>query len=146
MVELEYVGDISFETVRRVKKNELKPWKVKGWIIAPLQSSDFVAHMEQILDVYKYAYNQAYPVICMDESPKQLIKETPVALQIKPGSERKEDYEYQRCGVVNIFITLLRICFAHGMSLEKIKDFLGHSSLESTQIYTHLINENDELV
>lgn len=102
--------------------------------------------MEQILDVYKYAYNQAYPVICMDESPKQLIKETPVALQIKPGSERKEDYEYQRCGVVNIFITLLRICFAHGMSLEKIKDFLGHSSLESTQIYTHLINENDELV
>lgn len=35
---------------------------------------------------------------------------------------------------------------AHGMSLEKIKDFLGHSSLESTQIYTHLINEENEQV
>lgn len=69
-----------------------------------MQSSDFVAHMEQVLDVYKDAYNQAYPVICMDESPKQLIKETRVALEIKPGSERKEDYEYERCGVANIFI------------------------------------------
>lgn len=60
--------------------------------------------MEQVLDVYKDAYNSAYPVICMDESPKQLIKETRVALEIKPGSERKEDYEYERCGVANIFI------------------------------------------
>jgi hypothetical protein len=40
----------------------------------------------------------------MDESQKQLIKETRVALEIKPGSERKEDYEYERCGVANIFI------------------------------------------
>jgi transposase len=60
--------------------------------------------MEQVLDVYKDAYSEAYPVICMDESPKQLIKETRVALEIKPGSERKEDYEYERCGVANIFI------------------------------------------
>ena len=69
-----------------------------------MQSSDFVAHMEQVLGVYKDAYNEAYPIICMDESPKQLIKETRVALEIKPGSERKEDYEYERCGVANIFI------------------------------------------
>lgn len=60
--------------------------------------------MEQVLDVYKDAYNQAYPVVCMDESPKQLIKETRVPIEIKPGSERKEDYEYERCGVANIFM------------------------------------------
>lgn len=72
------------------------PWKVKGWIIGPLVNSNSVAHMEQVLDVYKDAYNQEYPVVCMDESPKQLIKETRVPIEIKPGSERKEDYE--RCG------------------------------------------------
>lgn len=60
--------------------------------------------MEQVLDVYKDAYNEACPVVCMDESPKQLIKETRVPIEIKPGSERKEDYEYERCGVANIFM------------------------------------------
>lgn len=60
--------------------------------------------MEQVLDVYKDAYNEAYPVVCMDESPKQLIKQTRFPIEIKPGFERKEDYEYERCGVANIFI------------------------------------------
>ena len=60
--------------------------------------------MEQVLDVYKDAYNKAYPVVCMDESPKQLIKETRIPIEIKPGSEKKEDYEYERCGVANIFM------------------------------------------
>lgn len=60
--------------------------------------------MEQVLDVYKDAYNAAYPVVCMDESPKQLIKETRVPIEIKQGAERKEDYEYERCGVANIFM------------------------------------------
>lgn len=69
-----------------------------------MENSDFVAHMEQVLDVYKDAYNAAYPVVCMDESPKQLIKETRVPIKIKPGSERKEDFEYERCGVANIFM------------------------------------------
>jgi len=40
----------------------------------------------------------------MDESPKQLIKETRIPIQMKPGAERKEDYEYERCGVCNIFM------------------------------------------
>ncbi len=69
-----------------------------------MENSDFVAHMEQVLDVYKDAYNEAYPVVCMDESPKQLIKEIRVPIEIKPGFERKEDYEYERCGVANIFM------------------------------------------
>ena len=56
------------------------------------------------MDVYKDAYNAAYPVVCMDESPKQLIKETRVPIKMKPGSKRKEDYEYERCGVANIFM------------------------------------------
>lgn len=69
-----------------------------------MESSDFVAHMELVLDVYKIAYSEAFPVICMDESPKQLIKESRTAIERKPGHDAKEDYEYERCGVVNIFM------------------------------------------
>ncbi len=75
-----------------------------GWIIPPLQNSQFVASMEQVLDVYKRRYNAAFPVICMDESPKQLIKETRVPVPMKPGQEARQDFEYERCGVANIFL------------------------------------------
>lgn len=60
--------------------------------------------MEQVLDVYKRPYSKENPLICMDESPKQLIKETRIPIEMKSGSERKEDYEYERCGVCNIFM------------------------------------------
>jgi hypothetical protein len=69
-----------------------------------LESGDFVAHMEMVLDVYKIPYNEAIPVVCMDESPKQLIKETRSPIERKPGSDAKEDFEYERCGVANIFM------------------------------------------
>jgi transposase len=60
--------------------------------------------MELILDIYKRPYSETNPIICMDESPKQLIKETRLPINMKPGKERKEDYEYARCGVCNIFM------------------------------------------
>jgi hypothetical protein len=60
--------------------------------------------MEQVLDIYKKPYNKQLPVVCMDESPKQLIKETRVPVAMKPGQETREDFEYERCGVVNIFL------------------------------------------
>ena len=60
--------------------------------------------MERVLDVYKEAYDPLRPVVCMDESPKQLIKETRIPLERKPGSDAKADYEYERCGVANIFM------------------------------------------
>lgn len=57
-----------------------------------------------VLDVYKMPYDENYPVVCMDESPKQLIKQTRIPLKIKPGFMTKEDCEYERCGMVNIFM------------------------------------------
>jgi hypothetical protein len=60
--------------------------------------------MEQVLDVYKRQYNKDFPVICMDESPKQLIKETRVPIPMKPRREARQDFEYERCGVANIFL------------------------------------------
>jgi hypothetical protein len=60
--------------------------------------------MEQVLDVYKRPYDELHPVVCMDESPKQLIKEARVPIPMKPGHETKADFEYERCGAANIFL------------------------------------------
>ena len=63
MVELEYIDKISHVTVGKVlKKNELKPWKVKGWVIPRANGGEFVAHMENVLDVYKRPYTPSNPV------------------------------------------------------------------------------------
>ena len=59
--------------------------------------------MEHVLDVYKLAYDEDYPVVSMDESPKQLIEEI-ASIPIKPGQEARVDYEYIRHGMVNIFM------------------------------------------
>jgi hypothetical protein len=69
-----------------------------------LQNGDFVANMEKVLEIYKRPYDENHPVICMDESPKQLIGETKTPIKAKPGSEEKYDYEYVRNGVCNIFM------------------------------------------
>ncbi len=60
--------------------------------------------MEHVLEVYKRPYNPLHPVVCMDESPKQLIGETRDPLPMKPGEPTRFDYEYRRCGVCSIFL------------------------------------------
>lgn len=60
--------------------------------------------MEMVLDVYKRPFDIRYPVVCMDESPRQLIDETKVAIPASPGQPAKHDYEYKRCGVCNVFL------------------------------------------
>ena len=56
------------------------------------------------MDVYKRPLDSRYPVVCMDESPKQLIAETKVPIPASPGQPAKHDYEYKRCGTCNIFL------------------------------------------
>jgi len=73
-------------------------------VIPPSQNGQFVADMENILDIYRRPYNKDFPVVCMDESPRQLIKETRIPLPCRPGHPRCFDYEYIRCGVYNVFM------------------------------------------
>ena len=73
-------------------------------MIPPECNSEFVANMEKVLDVYKRPYNEDNPVVCMDESPKQLISEARPSSPMKPGQESRRDYEYVRHGMVNIFM------------------------------------------
>lgn len=60
--------------------------------------------MEDVLTVYKRSYNPTEPVICMDETSKQLIKETREVIAAKPGCPTRYDYEYDRNGVCNLFM------------------------------------------
>jgi DDE superfamily endonuclease len=74
------------------------------WVIPPEHSGEFVAHMEDVLDVYQMPYDPQVPMVCMDEQPVQLIKETRQPLPAAPGKPEKVDYEYERNGTANIFM------------------------------------------
>ena len=62
--------------------------------------------MERVLDVYKRPFDPRYPVVCMDESPRQLIAETRTPIPASPGQPIRYDYEYRRCGICNIFLAV----------------------------------------
>jgi hypothetical protein len=74
------------------------------WVIPPEHSGEFVAHMEDVLDVYQMPYDPQVPMVCMDEQPVQLIKETRQPLPAAPGKPEKVDDEYERNGTANIFM------------------------------------------
>ena len=76
------------------------------WKIPPEASAEFVSRMEDILNVYKKPYDPCFPVICMDESSKQLIGEVTHPIAMAPGRVRKIDDEYVRKGVAEIFIAI----------------------------------------
>ena len=76
---------------------------MKEWCI-PKAGAEFVAAMEDVLDVYQRPYNPLYPVVCLDETSRQLIEETRPSLSVKPGEIKKVDYEYRRNGVVDLFM------------------------------------------
>ena len=76
----------------------------KCWVIPPKQDAAFVANMEDILEIYKRPYNPVMPVICMDEQPTQLIKETRKKIAVEPGKVERVDYEYERNGTAANFM------------------------------------------
>jgi DDE superfamily endonuclease len=81
----------------------LKPWLKKQWVI-PTVGADFVWRMEDVLDLYAEPYDPARPVVCFDETSKQLIAETRVPLPMEPGKPERVDYEYERRGTANLFL------------------------------------------
>jgi hypothetical protein len=73
-------------------------------VIAPEASAAFVAGMEDVLEVYQRPRDPERPVVCLDETSKQLIVETRAPIPIKPGKPVRRDYEYERNGVTNLFM------------------------------------------
>ena len=73
-------------------------------MIAPEASAAFVANMEDVLEVYQRPHDPKRPLVCLDETSKQLIKETRTPIAAKPGRSARHDYEYERNGVANLFM------------------------------------------
>jgi transposase len=97
---------LSRETVRRrLAEQSLKPWQKRMWCI-PSVDAQYIARMEDVLELYGEAPDAARPVVCFDETPAQLIGETRVPLPPEPGKTERCDYEYRRNGVANLFVFL----------------------------------------
>ena len=74
------------------------------WCIPPEQNAEFVAQMEDVLDVYERPYDEKRPVVCLDEASKQLIGEKIEPIPVVPGQPARFDHEYVRNGVMNLFL------------------------------------------
>ena len=77
---------------------------IQYWVIPPEENAEFVAAMEEVLDVYAQPYDADNPVICMDEQPVQLVKETRPSLPATKTQPERIDYEYERAGTASIFM------------------------------------------
>ena len=73
-------------------------------MIPPDANAAFVAGMEDVLEVYQRPHDPEYPVVCLDETSKQLVSETRVPIAAKPGQPARRDYEYERNGTANLFM------------------------------------------
>ncbi len=73
-------------------------------MIPPKANGEFVWHMEDVLDVYTRPYDPRRPQVCLDETSKQLLADAQPPPPLVPGSPLREDYEYVRQGVANVFL------------------------------------------
>src|ERR1700690_982022 len=78
--------------------------KIDYWVIPPEADGEFVASMEEVLETYAQPLDVKHPVICMDEQPIQLLKETRVPIPATRKHPRRVDYEYERAGTASIFM------------------------------------------
>ena len=78
--------------------------KIQYWVIPPEADGEFVACMEEVLETYALPYDEQYPVVCMDEQPVQLLKETRPPIAATKDHPQRVDYEYERAGTASIFM------------------------------------------
>ena len=106
LVSLTQHDSVSRETVRRrLVENDLKPWRKDMWCI-PQVDGEYVARMENVLDLYAEDPDPKCPLVCFDESPTQLIGEVRQPIPAAPGQLERYDCEYKRNGTANLFIVL----------------------------------------
>lgn len=97
---------ISRHTIgRRLAENDLKPWQQKMWCV-PKIDAEYVARMEDVLDLYTRPPASGTAVVCVDESPRQLIGEVRPTTPAAPGRAARQDYEYRRNGTANVFLAV----------------------------------------
>jgi hypothetical protein len=78
--------------------------KIQYWVIPPEADAEYAAAMEEVLDTYEKPYDADHPVLCMDEQPVSLHKETRKPIPATRNHPRRVDYEYERCGTACVFM------------------------------------------
>src|SRR5438128_913287 len=78
--------------------------EVEYRVIPPEADAEFAASMEEVLEVYARPYDSRYPVLCLDEQPIQLLKETRAPIAGTKKHPRRVDYEYERAGTASLFM------------------------------------------
>ena len=129
VVQLNIVDRASDNTIGRTLKKTLKPHLQKQWVIPPEANAAFVASMEDVLEVYQRPRDPDRPVVCLDETTKQLIKETRVPVPARPGQPARHDYEYERNGTANLFMLFAPL---EGWRRVEVTD--RHAALDYAQI------------
>ena len=102
-------------------------------MIPPDANAAFVAGMEDVLEVYQRPHDPTCPVVCLDETSKQLIAETRVPIAAKPGRAARFDYEYQRNGTANLFMMFAPL---EGWRHVKVTD--RHAAVDYAQLLKEL--------
>ena len=102
-------------------------------MIPPDANAAFVAAMEDVLEVYHRPHDPAFPVVCLDETTKQLIKETRAPIPAKPGQPARHDCEYERNGTANLFML-----FAPLEGWRHVEVTERHTALDYAQILKDL--------
>jgi transposase len=106
VVRLTPHSSISRATIgRRLAENDLKPWQEKMWCVPEIDAT-YVARMEDVLGLYTTLPRPGTAVVCVDETPQQLIGEVRTALPPIPGHTARHDYEYRRNGTANVFVAV----------------------------------------
>ena len=106
LLEMKAIDSISKESIRLVlKEHDIKPWRKKMWCI-PSLNSEYINHMESVLDEYEKPYDPKNPLICLDEKPVVLFEDKRAPIMMDPGEVKKVDYEYKRNGSVNLFMAV----------------------------------------
>jgi hypothetical protein len=78
--------------------------KIEFWVISPAADGEFISYMEEVLETYGKAYDPTAPILCMDEQPIQLRKETRQSIPAAEDHPQRVDYEYERAGTARIFM------------------------------------------
>jgi hypothetical protein len=105
-------------------------------VIAPEANAAFVANMEDVLEVYHRPHDPKRPVVCLDETSKQMIVETRAAIPAAPGRKARHDYEYERNGVANLFMIFAPL---EGWRHVKVTD--RHAAVD----YAHVLRDLSDM-
>ena len=121
---------------RILKKNALKPWQKRSWCI-PKVSGEFVARMEDVLELYAEPSDESRPVVCMDELSKELHGQVAEPVPAEPGRTAKEDYEYARNGTADVFLLICPLLGWRHLEVTSRRGYLQFAEIMKALVDDH---------